>query len=456
MKLVSGKDVEVPTYIAKFLTPYQRKCNPLHNVPYYACFKPALPGYFIEHFTDAGDIVYDPFMGRGTTLIEAALRRRVPYGNDSNQLSIFLAQPRLDPPASAEVAVRLETIDFEKRYDYAEFPVKHLVFFHHRTLKQLCTLKKYLLARQEAGTMDRVDEWIWMVTMTRLTGHSKGYCSRYSLPPNLTASDRSQQRINKGAYLLSWEEVVRPIHLAERLISAPADDRVSRYLSKSISTETIEAFAKCRSCSDEETLESNLRSARSALKKLKREEKKLKASEMRANDLDDATRTSKDKQTFRKEIKDSQEGLKNLEQLRKALAKDLNSRIEAGPIFDDKIFAGVELSPKVKKHLGFMNRHPKERRTVLGFLNRWLLLEVYAGDVEHIETLKRRHMATEKPVRQIIIDRTKTLLSGLLEHERDNLNAVRQLALLTTGPADENSENRRKQCIPCSSLHHRS
>jgi hypothetical protein len=42
-----------------------------------------------------------------------------------------------------------------------------------------------------------VDKWIRMVAINRLTGHSPGFFSVYSLPPNQAVSVQSQQRINE-------------------------------------------------------------------------------------------------------------------------------------------------------------------------------------------------------------------------------------------------------------------
>src|SRR5687768_15066936 len=66
-----GVPVCVDTYINEFWTARQRQAHSLHEVSYRACFKPQLPRFFIERLTSPGDTVYDPFMGRGTTLIEA-------------------------------------------------------------------------------------------------------------------------------------------------------------------------------------------------------------------------------------------------------------------------------------------------------------------------------------------------------------------------------------------------
>src|SRR5262245_22159154 len=94
-----GGEIEVRTFVNEFWTARQRQAHSLHEVSYRACFKPQLPRFFIERLTAPGDVVYDPFMGRGTTLIEAALMNRVPYGCDVNPLSKVLCEPRLQPPA---------------------------------------------------------------------------------------------------------------------------------------------------------------------------------------------------------------------------------------------------------------------------------------------------------------------------------------------------------------------
>ena len=48
-----------------------------HSFP--AKFPPQLPRKFIEWLTDPGDLVLDPMMGSGTTILEAFLLGRVPH-----------------------------------------------------------------------------------------------------------------------------------------------------------------------------------------------------------------------------------------------------------------------------------------------------------------------------------------------------------------------------------------
>jgi hypothetical protein len=188
-----GQGFHVPTFVNEFWTARQRQASSLHEVSYRACFKPQLPRFFIERLTQPGEVVYDPFMGRGTTVLEAALLGRVPCGCDLNPLSVVLTRPRLRPPSLEEVARRLEEINFATR---AEAPDELLVFFHPETLRAIASLKKYLLARQAANALDPVDDWIRLLALNRLTGHSPGFFSVYTLPPNQAVSVKSQRKIN--------------------------------------------------------------------------------------------------------------------------------------------------------------------------------------------------------------------------------------------------------------------
>ncbi len=190
---VPGDEAGVPTLTNEFWTARQRAAHSLHEVSYRACFKPQLPEFFISRLTMPGEVVYDPFMGRGTTLIQAALMGRVPYGCDINPLSAALCEPRLTPPPMGDVEQALGDVDFS---DAGELPEELLVFYHPDTLRQICALRKYLASREAAGRLTAADRWIQMVALNRLTGHSPGFFSVYTLPPNQAVSIKAQAKIN--------------------------------------------------------------------------------------------------------------------------------------------------------------------------------------------------------------------------------------------------------------------
>ncbi len=224
----TGEQDDIETFINEFWTSKQRAANRLHEISYRACFKPQLPRFFIERLTNPGDVVYDPFMGRGTTPLEAALLGRVPVACDVNPLSIVLTKPRLHPPTLAEVSERLAQMSLS---DHDEFPEDLLVFYHPDTLREISSLKKYLLKRQAADALDQVDEWIRMVAVNRLTGHSGGFFSVYTLPPNQAVSVKAQIKINHDRAQTPPRRQVRAIVLKKtRILLSECDGAMRQTL----------------------------------------------------------------------------------------------------------------------------------------------------------------------------------------------------------------------------------
>lgn len=184
----------VPFFINEFWTARQRQASALHEISYRACFKGQLPEFFIDRLTAPGDRVYDPFMGRGTAPLQAALMGRNAVGNDINPLSTMLVRPRIDPPSLDEIRDRLAAIP--THFD-GEVNDDLLTFYHPDTLEEIMALRQYLISRDTEGSLDRVDDWIRMVAINRLTGHSTGFFSVYSLPPNQAVTAARQKVINE-------------------------------------------------------------------------------------------------------------------------------------------------------------------------------------------------------------------------------------------------------------------
>ena len=179
-------------YTNEFWTSRQRQAASIHEISYRACFKPQLPRFFIELLTKPGDTVYDPFSGRGTTAVEAALMGRRVIANDVNPLSKILSAPRLALPEIDGIRERLSEIPFcENLINETNLSM----FYHPRTEGELLSLRGYLIERQDLVPDDR-DNWIRMVATSRLTGHSKGFFSVYTMPPNQAVSAERQEKIN--------------------------------------------------------------------------------------------------------------------------------------------------------------------------------------------------------------------------------------------------------------------
>lgn len=181
-------------YVNEYWTAAQRSAHSLHEISYRACFKPQLPAFFIERLTKAGETVFDPFMGRGTTPLQAALLGRRAVGSDANPLSLMLTRPRLRPPAIEAIEARLSQAPFAKGDIERE---DLLAFYHPETLRQICALRVWLIeSLPPEREPDPVDDWIRMVALNRLTGHSPGFFSVYTMPPNQAVSVKAQLKIN--------------------------------------------------------------------------------------------------------------------------------------------------------------------------------------------------------------------------------------------------------------------
>lgn len=76
----------------------QRVSGLTHSVYRYpARFSPSFVGAVLEEFTEPGDWILDPFLGGGTSAVEALARGRAITGFDLNPLSILLARAKTTP-----------------------------------------------------------------------------------------------------------------------------------------------------------------------------------------------------------------------------------------------------------------------------------------------------------------------------------------------------------------------
>ena len=77
--------------------------HPFHPMcSYLASFPAALAHAFIARYSRPGDVVLDPFSGRGTTPLQACAEGRIGVGNDLNPFAHLLTAAKVDAPSPAE------------------------------------------------------------------------------------------------------------------------------------------------------------------------------------------------------------------------------------------------------------------------------------------------------------------------------------------------------------------
>ena len=71
---------------------------------YPARFSPSFVRFMLDSLTEPGDYVLDPFMGGGTTIVEAAASGRHAIGSDLNELAQFVTRVKTTPLSDQDVA----------------------------------------------------------------------------------------------------------------------------------------------------------------------------------------------------------------------------------------------------------------------------------------------------------------------------------------------------------------
>lgn len=108
-----------------------------------AMFPPAIPHFFIRWLTQPGEVVYDPFSGRGTTVLEACLLRRIGLGSDANPMAWTLTAAKSNPPSLERLDLRIRELRSGMRpRSTSQTPEKIRMLFHPSTLSQLISLQE--------------------------------------------------------------------------------------------------------------------------------------------------------------------------------------------------------------------------------------------------------------------------------------------------------------------------
>jgi hypothetical protein len=177
---------------------------------YLASFPAALVHAFVARYSRPGDVVLDPFSGRGTAPVQAAAEGRIGVGNDLNPLAHILTAAKLEPASPAEARTRLAALrlawaaESAGWIDLAEraiarpgdpsaqvpatgseggpgagrenVPQEVAIAFHPRTLGQL------LLVRSRLRLDDRTDRFLAASLAGILHGKTPAYLS--TIMPN--------------------------------------------------------------------------------------------------------------------------------------------------------------------------------------------------------------------------------------------------------------------------------
>jgi len=174
---------------------------------YLGAFPPALANYFIRYFTKEGEVVFDPFSGRGTTSLEARILNRISIASDLNPIALALTNAKNGSLTKEEIYTRIEIL--ERKYDQALYqpeadaqPSEVHLIFHPRTLAQLCYLRRKLLKSDQ-----QVDKFLIGISLGILHGGERangtsGYASidmpnTFSMSPDYVRKFVQNNQLNR-------------------------------------------------------------------------------------------------------------------------------------------------------------------------------------------------------------------------------------------------------------------
>jgi len=178
-----------------------------HSIcPYFAMFPESFAEYWIKRLTKPGDLVLDPFSGRGTTALTALLYGRKAISSDVNDVAVCLTKAKTTAPSLGRLKSRITKLengfrvkewkivadDAEEFFQYAYAPV---------TLAQLVYLRETLDWKNS-----RVDNMIAALVLGSLHGETQS--TRYlsnQMPRTISTKPRYSVKFWKDRNLVAPE-----------------------------------------------------------------------------------------------------------------------------------------------------------------------------------------------------------------------------------------------------------
>ena len=178
--------------------------HPLHSMMARAgAFPPAMAAHFIREFTNDGDLVLDPFCGKGTSVLEAVLAGRSAIGSDIAPDAVACTRAKVAGVSLADVDDYIETLRY-RRYSLLRVPADVGVFYHDITLSRMLCVRDRLLS--DMGSEDdptrRLASFIMGCLLGILHGHATYSlslsCSHvFAMAPNYVKKYAAEKKLQR-------------------------------------------------------------------------------------------------------------------------------------------------------------------------------------------------------------------------------------------------------------------
>ena len=209
-------------------------------------FPPALARYFIAGYSKPGDVVLDPFCGKGTALLEAVALCRHAIGGDIAPDAVIVSRAKCIAVSIASIANYIEGLKIDRRCSLRFVPPNVALFYSRSTLTELMSVRRQILEDMKNRSRRDAATFAAAVMLGLLHGHSKlalslpcnqafamspNYVRRYVADHRLKKPDRD---VRKCLLQRALELLPAPrVSTEAKIFEAPAED-CQAYVKKTV------------------------------------------------------------------------------------------------------------------------------------------------------------------------------------------------------------------------------
>lgn len=185
----------------------------------------------LREYADRDSVVFDPFCGKGTTLLAARQQHYAAYGMDVAPEAVICSSAKLQPVTLAEVVAYIRALP-ATRSNAKNISNDVKLFFHHRTLGQILTIRDRLRSDLgKAGSSAACAQVTLALLLGILHGHASyslsvssahaysmapAYVARYTASHELTPPERDVRKALETKANRTIPEARYPAHGAVR------------------------------------------------------------------------------------------------------------------------------------------------------------------------------------------------------------------------------------------------
>jgi len=214
-------------------------------------FPPSLARYLIACYSGDGDVIADPFCGKGTTLFEAVRSGRNAVGGDIAPDAVVVTRAKCSAVSVVSVANYVEGLRIARHPPMSDVPAAVRVFYSRRTLEQILSIRARLLEDMATPRTRRIATFVCGVILGLLHGHSRlslslpcnqafamspNYVKRYAREHGLKRPDRDVRQclLQRALELLPFPQMARP-----PVVREASAETCGRYIRSSVGEATL-------------------------------------------------------------------------------------------------------------------------------------------------------------------------------------------------------------------------